>query len=207
MRGHNPVDLAGNLAGLSLTLRTGNGKPGGADGSGYDPVEETVHIQATTLHKRLDALGIAHTWDDYGAGGHTWHFWKRDLRKSLPAHHGDVRAATQGAVAVLLQVRRRRLPRLGLARASSSAASALELSSCATPAATASSSSGSRAARAEITTAPLFKRGAKVRVTVRGTTSSLRADRSGTLHVVVPLSTRPVRVAFAVAKTKQRGRR
>ena len=41
-RGHNPWDLAANLRGLSLTVRTGNGLPGGPFGGG-DGVEQVVH--------------------------------------------------------------------------------------------------------------------------------------------------------------------
>jgi S-formylglutathione hydrolase FrmB len=87
-RGRNPVDLAPNLAGLDLTLRTGNGMPGGPGGDTGDPVEAEVHQEATTLHERLAALGIPHEWDDYGAGGHAWFYWQRDLRQlveHLPA--------------------------------------------------------------------------------------------------------------------------
>jgi hypothetical protein len=28
--------------------------------------------------------GIPHLWNDYGAGGHTWYYWKRDLTELLP---------------------------------------------------------------------------------------------------------------------------
>ena len=30
------------------------------------------------------AIGIAHTWDDYGPGSHTWPYWTRDLKQTLP---------------------------------------------------------------------------------------------------------------------------
>jgi S-formylglutathione hydrolase FrmB len=82
-RGHNPWDLAGNLEGLSLTLRTGNGMPGGPYGGG-DPVEADVHDQSVSLHQRLLALGLPHVWDDYGPGGHAWEYWQRDLRETVP---------------------------------------------------------------------------------------------------------------------------
>jgi S-formylglutathione hydrolase FrmB len=83
-KAHNPVDLAGNLQGLRLALRTGNGQPGGDFGGGPDPLEIGVHQQMTTLHERLDALGEPHVWDDYGPGGHTWPYWARDLQQTLP---------------------------------------------------------------------------------------------------------------------------
>jgi S-formylglutathione hydrolase FrmB len=84
-REHNPWDLAGNLKGLELTLRTGNGSPGGPGGDSGDPVEAEVHTESVNMHDRLAALRIPHVWDDYGAGGHQWYYWQRDLRQTLPA--------------------------------------------------------------------------------------------------------------------------
>src|SRR3954463_5242078 len=84
-RAHNPWDLAGNLAGLKLTLRTGNGQPGGPGGDSGDPVEAEVHTESVNMHNRLLELGVPHVWDDYGAGGHAWYYWQRDLRETLPA--------------------------------------------------------------------------------------------------------------------------
>jgi S-formylglutathione hydrolase FrmB len=83
-REHNPWDLAGNLEGLSLTLRTGNGQPGGPGGDSGDPVEAEVHNESVSMHNRLLQLGLPHVWDDYGAGGHAWYYWQRDLRQTLP---------------------------------------------------------------------------------------------------------------------------
>jgi S-formylglutathione hydrolase FrmB len=82
-RAHNPWDLAENLHGLGLTIRTGNGSPGGPYGGG-DPIEAGVHEISVSMHERLDQLGIPNIWDDYGPGGHTWPYWQRDLRETLP---------------------------------------------------------------------------------------------------------------------------
>jgi S-formylglutathione hydrolase FrmB len=82
-RAHNPWDLAANLRGLSVTIRTGNGLPGGPYGGG-DPVEAAVHQMSVSFHDRLVALGIPSIWDDYGPGGHDWPYWQRDLRETLP---------------------------------------------------------------------------------------------------------------------------
>jgi len=85
-RGHNPWDLAENLRGLSLTVRTGNGQAGGPYGGGpADPLEIAVHDMGVSFHERLEALGIPHVWDDYGAGGHTWPYWVRGLGQTLPS--------------------------------------------------------------------------------------------------------------------------
>src|SRR3954447_5579757 len=83
-RAHNPWDLAGNLDGLKLTLRTGNGQPGGPGGDSGDPVEAEVHTESTNMHNRLVELGLPHVWDDYGAGGHAWYYWQRHLRETAP---------------------------------------------------------------------------------------------------------------------------
>jgi S-formylglutathione hydrolase FrmB len=84
-RAHNPYDLAVNLRGLPLTLRTGNGLPGGAYGSGQpDAIEDLVHRENLSTHWRLLDLGIGHVWDDYGPGQHEWPYWTADLRRTLP---------------------------------------------------------------------------------------------------------------------------
>jgi S-formylglutathione hydrolase FrmB len=81
-RAVNPWDLALNLRGLRLSLRTGNGRD--AAGKLVDPVEAVVHAANVSLHDRLDALGIPHVWDDYGAGTHTGPYWTRDLGADVP---------------------------------------------------------------------------------------------------------------------------
>ncbi len=83
-RAHNPTDLAGNLRGLQLTVRTGNGMTGGPFGGG-DVIEFAVHQMSLSFHSRLVALGIPHVFDDYGPGGHDWPYWQRDLRETLPS--------------------------------------------------------------------------------------------------------------------------
>jgi S-formylglutathione hydrolase FrmB len=82
-QGHNPTTLAGNLRPLHLTIRTGNGLPGGPFGGG-DPIEVGAHVMSQDLHAALARDHIPHLWDDYGAGGHTWPYWQRDLRETLP---------------------------------------------------------------------------------------------------------------------------
>jgi S-formylglutathione hydrolase FrmB len=84
-RAHNPVDLAANLRTVAVQLRTGNGQPGGRHGGGPDPIEAGCSQATATLHRRLDALGIAHLYDDYGPGAHTWDYWRDALEATLPA--------------------------------------------------------------------------------------------------------------------------
>jgi S-formylglutathione hydrolase FrmB len=82
-RARNPLDLARNLRGVNLTLRTGNGQPGGPFGGG-DVVETVVHQMNVAFHDRLQQLRIPSIWNDYGPGGHDWPYWRRDLRQTLP---------------------------------------------------------------------------------------------------------------------------
>jgi S-formylglutathione hydrolase FrmB len=84
-RAHNPVDLAANLRGVEIQLRTGNGQPGGPHGGSFDPQEMGVSQATATLHQRLDALGIPHLYVDYGPGAHTWPYWQDDLAATLPS--------------------------------------------------------------------------------------------------------------------------
>lgn len=81
-RGHNPVDLANNLRGLDLQILTHDGLPS-ARHPGFDGVEYAVHAMSESLHLRLAALGIGHTWTDYGSGGHTIEFARVALVDAL----------------------------------------------------------------------------------------------------------------------------
>lgn len=84
-REHNPLDLAANLRGLKLLeLRTGNGQPGPLDTrTSRDNLEYEVWRENGALHARLDELGIAHVYDDYGPGVHDWPYWARGLEQTL----------------------------------------------------------------------------------------------------------------------------
>lgn len=85
-RTHNPWDLAANLQNMTLAIRTGTGERGPYDDPSpvQDPIEGGVHEMSVSLDQRLDALRLAHVWDDYGPGTHSWPYWQRDLRRDLP---------------------------------------------------------------------------------------------------------------------------
>lgn len=94
-RGHNPTDIATNLRDLDLQVRTANGIPNPSIGE--DPlsadlpscvVEKGVHMASVSLHEQLNALGIAHTWQDYGPGCHTVPNFKREVLDTLAAFEG-----------------------------------------------------------------------------------------------------------------------
>jgi S-formylglutathione hydrolase FrmB len=117
-RAHNPWDLAENLRGMALSIRTGNGQPGPYDSPGpyTEPVEYGVHEMSVSFHDRLAALAIPHVWDDYGPGTHSWPYWQREPAGGHPSIHGRLRPPGRGPEPVHLRVRGAELRRVRLAR-------------------------------------------------------------------------------------------
>ena len=69
-----------------MALHTGNGQPGGPfGGNTFDLIEFGAHEMSVRVHNRLEQLRIPHVWDDHGPGSHTWPYWARDLRETLPS--------------------------------------------------------------------------------------------------------------------------
>jgi S-formylglutathione hydrolase FrmB len=186
-RNNDPTDLAENLAGLRLSVLSGNGQPGGPNGNAFDLVEYAVHRQADTFHNRLLALGIPHVWDDYGPGGHQWYYWQRDLRQTLP-----------GLMRVFARPPQPPTPfsytkadpdyaaygwRVHIARP------AMEFSELRAAGPRGFTLRGSGVGR--VTTAALFRPRSTVRATLTSATGtvtrSLIADRTGQVTIVVPL--------------------
>jgi S-formylglutathione hydrolase FrmB len=178
-RAHNPWDLAANLRGMTLSIRTGNGHS--PDGS-FDPIEGAVHNMSVALHERLAALHIAHVWDDYGDGTHSWPYWQRDLKLELPR---IMRAISRRA---------RRHPftytsadgtfsaygwRVAMDRP------VAEFATLARASARGFVLRGSGAAT--VTTARLFRPHARYRVTIGQARRRVRAGGSGRLRLKVPL--------------------
>lgn len=83
-RGHNPVDLAENLGNTQLFIRTGDGTQDGVPVAPTDPIESIVSEMSANMDQALTQLGIAHFYEDYGHGGHSWPFWQDDLHLTLP---------------------------------------------------------------------------------------------------------------------------
>jgi S-formylglutathione hydrolase FrmB len=85
---HDPATLVTNLRGRDIHLWTGDGAQGPLDpGPPTAPLDaiEVVTFGATRLfHGHLADARIAHTYNYYGAGTHTWPYWARDLREYLP---------------------------------------------------------------------------------------------------------------------------
>jgi S-formylglutathione hydrolase FrmB len=178
-RAHNPWDLAVNLGGMTTSIRTGNGH---ADDGSFDPIEAAVHNMSVSLHDRLAALGIAHVWDDYGNGTHSWPYWQRDLRLELPrlmsafARRTRRRPFTYTSTDPRFSVYGWRV---------SMGRSTHEFATLAGASARGFEVRGS--GDGAVTTARLFRPGARYRVTVASASRVVRADRRGRLAVAVPL--------------------
>jgi S-formylglutathione hydrolase FrmB len=81
-RRHDPVEIAADLEGTELVLVSGDGRlPGG--GNVVSRVEATIGAMNAALHRRLDELGIEHTYEA-GPGIHDVPDWQRALRRTLP---------------------------------------------------------------------------------------------------------------------------
>lgn len=89
-RGHNPTDLAANLRGLDLQVRTADGIPdpsiGEGRGDGDIPscvIEKGVQMASIDFRQQLDALHIPHLFKDYGPGCHTPPNFTREIVDTL----------------------------------------------------------------------------------------------------------------------------
>jgi S-formylglutathione hydrolase FrmB len=188
-RAHNPLDLAENLRGLALWLRTGNGQPGGPLGGtpNVDGIEAGVEIMAKNVHQRLRKLGIPHVFDDYGPGQHLWPYWNRDLKQTLPAIMARFRKGSRPPARVTFNAVEPRYAVYGWTV--SVKRPALEFSRLSKADRTGFTLDGSGSAT--VTTPARFTPRARYRVTiVRGRAPEsyrLLADRRGRLHIVVPL--------------------
>lgn len=192
-RGHNPWDLAENLRHTALTVRMGNGMAGGDFGGGgpTDPggtaLEVATHAESVSFHDRLVALGLPHVYEDYGPGTHSWPYWQRDLRKTLPwlmavlsQHRPDPTSFSTTAIE----------PSFGAYGWTVNVTRpALEFSSLTVDGPGRFTVAGS--GTADVTTAAVYPRSRTVKVTVLDATgthrSRARTDSSGRLHVSVDL--------------------
>jgi S-formylglutathione hydrolase FrmB len=86
---HDPSTLAGNLRHTKLYMYFGNGQLGPYDGvvpnPGAQGIEAAVYEDNIYFHQHLEQLHIAPAvYDYYGNGTHSWPYWTRDLKWSLP---------------------------------------------------------------------------------------------------------------------------
>jgi S-formylglutathione hydrolase FrmB len=205
-RAHNPTDLAENLRGLALWLRTGNGQPGGPFGGGpnLDVTEAGVEVMAKNVHQRLLDLGIPHVFDDYGPGHHLWPYWNRDLKQTLPAIMARFRKGSRPPARVTFSAVEPRYSVYGWTVSVKRPVLEFSRLSKAWRAGFSVSGSGS----ATVTTPPAYTPRARYRITITkasGAAESYRviATRRGSLHILVPLGPgNRVQEYTAGAKTK-----
>jgi diacylglycerol O-acyltransferase/trehalose O-mycolyltransferase len=83
---HDPVKLIPQLAGKPLFISWGTGEPGPLDppGTDLDRLEQKIDDGNTRFVAKLEEAGMDVTVDSYGPGTHSWGYWDRELRKSLP---------------------------------------------------------------------------------------------------------------------------
>ncbi|REF37028.1 S-formylglutathione hydrolase FrmB [Thermasporomyces composti] len=83
---HNPVDLATRLRTIPVYLSCGNGDAGPLDPPDRTSALETLLEQENLLlAQRLRDLGAKRLVTNfYGAGTHSWPYWEREFKRSLP---------------------------------------------------------------------------------------------------------------------------
>ena len=82
----NPIDLVAALDGSTLYISYGNGDPGPLDpvGTDGDDLEAWVGTGDDNFVAALRRARLPATIDAYGPGTHSWAYWDRELRESLP---------------------------------------------------------------------------------------------------------------------------
>jgi S-formylglutathione hydrolase FrmB len=184
-RAHNPWDLAENLAGMQLTLRTGNGDTGGPYNQGCcpDAIEMLVHQQSLDLHEQLLTLGIPHVWDDYGPGCHCGAYWTRDLKETLPSFLATFANPPPAPIPFNYLSAEPAYSVYGWSVTMQRPAQEFSELSQVRPSGFQLAGSGS----ATVLTAAWYRPGQRYRVTIDGVPSTLRADGFGRLRLALPL--------------------
>ncbi len=84
-RGHNPTDLADNLADTQVWFRIGKGLPGGPGPKDNTPgLEPVLWPQNELFARALTDAGVAHHYEAYDQGGHNWWHWQEGFELAWP---------------------------------------------------------------------------------------------------------------------------
>jgi hypothetical protein len=85
-RGHNPVDLADNLADTRVWFRTGQGREGGPAPKDDETLDLEAYLLPTndSFAAALGAAGVDHRYEAYPAGGHNWYHWHDGFSRAWP---------------------------------------------------------------------------------------------------------------------------
>lgn len=188
---HDPTTLANNLRGMNLLLYTGNGMSGPFDTLVPNPaaagIEAGVHELSTLFHNRLQALRIPSLFDDYGPGTHSWPYWARDLRQSIGAVVSAFRHPRRTPATISYTTADGRYSVFSWSVLIKRTAEEFSTLSGAGRRGFTLAGSGT----GEVVTPRFYKPGARYVAKLAGLslhrTVSLKADRSGRLHVEVPL--------------------
>ena len=184
---HDPTTLAGNLRGMNLFMYTGNGFPGpldkGVPNGGSDVIEGGVEILTRLFHQRLEALGIPSSYDDYGAGTHSWPYWARDLRQSIGPVMADFRHPSPAPRAITFTAAEASYEAFGWRVTMHRAVE--EFSTLKDASTTGFTLGGSGSAT--VVTPASYVPGRRYTVTVGSQAQRERADRHGSLTIQVPL--------------------
>jgi S-formylglutathione hydrolase FrmB len=188
--GHNPADLAENLRGVDLQVRTAEGIPDPAietpgEGTATDcTLERGIFDMSTDLHQSLLAYGIPHVWTDYGPGCHTVPNFRREFTDALPGLE-DAFARPQRKPRTFSY--RSIEPRFEIWgwRVRADPKRALEFLALRNVGRHGLTAVGS--GTTAITTPPIFRRAERVAVRTDGQTKSVAPDRHGRLHLTVDL--------------------
>jgi S-formylglutathione hydrolase FrmB len=190
-RGHNPVDLADNLRGMPLQVRTFDGAPnpvvdGGPDSAVGCAEENAIHETNLTLEARLVALKISHVWRDYGAGCHDIPHFRQEFTDSLP---GLLQAFAQPRTAPRSFRYRSIEPHFAVWRwhVDADPERALEFLRLDHAGRRGFTLVGSGATR--VRTPPFFRRASAVRVMIGDRGRTVRPGPGGRLHLLVDLGT------------------
>jgi hypothetical protein len=85
VRGHNPVDLVGNLRHTRICFRTGQGLPGGPaprdDEAQGLALEQGVGVLNERFAAAVERVGLRYTFQSYAQGAHNWWHWQRGLQR------------------------------------------------------------------------------------------------------------------------------
>ncbi|MFD5160863.1 alpha/beta hydrolase [Streptomyces hawaiiensis] len=189
-RGHNPTDLAGNLGSVDVQLYTGNGVPGAAELS--DPTSPVgcvlesgiVNPETYSLHNRLLALGIPHTFTAYNWGCHTPAMFKQEITASLSRFADRFSQGTSEPATFDYRSVEPEFKVFGWSVAAdpNRALEFLDLHQVSADGFTVTGSGTTR-----VTTPPLFHSSKAVTVVINGVPSSVVPDTDGRLTVVVGL--------------------
>jgi S-formylglutathione hydrolase FrmB len=182
-RGHNPVDLAENLRGLHLQVRTFNGLAGSGH-PGFDFTERAVHEMSVSLHRRLEELRIPHRWVDYGPGGHSFSYARVSLTDALAELRGVIDALPRPPRTFDFTAIEPRFSVHGWSFAADPRR-ALEFMRIGGASRHGLTLTGTGAT--QVTTPPYFRRARVVEVEIGGTTQRIRPGRRGRIGFVVDL--------------------